>query len=406
MAISDINAYAHLTDADVEALRVELDQIRRDIESDRGVRDATYLRRTITAQRAMEVVSRIILLRSDNRLCWISGTALLSVAKMIENMELGHNVMHGQWDWMNDPEVHSTSWEWDIVCHSSHWKHSHNFIHHKYTNVLDMDHDVGYRVLRVTRDQPWVPKQLFQPVINIVLALLFEWGIGLHDIELKEVIKGNKSVEEAQPQLFGKKIVRQVFKDYVFFPLLSGRNARSTLKANLTANIVRNLWTYVVIFCGHFPDGAEKFTMAELEDETPGQWYLRQMLGSANFDAGPVMAFMSGNLCYQIEHHLFPDLPSNRYAEIGERVRELCEKYDLPYTTGSLAHQYWQTFRTINKLSLPDRFLTATADDAPETASERRFGDTHSRGRSDGVTRRRGLLTAIRHSRERLALRR
>ena len=39
--------------------------------------------------------------------------------------------MHGQWDWMNDPEVHSTSWEWDITGPSAHWKHTHNYIHHK-----------------------------------------------------------------------------------------------------------------------------------------------------------------------------------------------------------------------------------------------------------------------------------
>ncbi len=49
------------------------------------------------------------------------------------------------------------------------------------------------------------------------------------------------------------------------------------------------------------------------------------MLGSANFRAGKLMRFMSGNLSHQIEHHLFPDLPSNRYEEIGVRVRELCE---------------------------------------------------------------------------------
>ena len=99
---------------------------------------------------------------------------------------------------------------------------------------------------------------------------------------------------------------------------------------------MRNLWSYTVIFCGHFPDGAEKFTVEEFEDETPHEWYLRQMLGSANFKAGPLMAFMSGNLCYQIEHHLFPDLPSNRYAEMSVRIKALCEKYELPYTTGSL----------------------------------------------------------------------
>ena len=97
------------------------------------------------------------------------------------------------------------------------------------------------------------------------------------------------------------------------------------------------------------------------------------MLGTANFNAGPVMAFLSGHLCHQIEHHLFPDLPSNRYAEIAVRVRALCDKYDLPYTTGPLARQYLLTWRTIHKLALPDRFLTATSDDAPETASERKF---------------------------------
>ena len=129
----------------------------------------------------------------------------------------------------------------------------------------------------------------------------------------------------------------------------------------------------MVIFCGHFPDGAEKFSADVLEHETRGEWYLRQILGTANFNAGPVLAFASGNLCYQIEHHLYPDLPSNRYAKIAERVRAVCAKYDLPYTTGSLARQYLLTLRTIHKLALPDRFLIATSDDAPETASERKF---------------------------------
>jgi NADPH-dependent stearoyl-CoA 9-desaturase len=70
------------------------------------------------------------------------------------------------------------------------------------------------------------------------------------------------------------------------------------------------------------------------------------MLGTANFRAGPVLAFLSGNLYYQIEHHLFPDLPSNRYAQIAARVRAVCTNYDLPYTTGPLARQYLLTLRT------------------------------------------------------------
>jgi fatty acid desaturase len=73
------------------------------------------------------------------------------------------------------------------------------------------------------------------------------------------------------------------------------------------------------------------------------------------------MAFLSGNLCYQIEHHLFPDLPSNRLAQIAQRVQAVCATYDLPYTTGSLARQYLLTLRTISKLALPDRFLGGAA---------------------------------------------
>jgi NADPH-dependent stearoyl-CoA 9-desaturase len=152
-----------------------------------------------------------------------------------------------------------------------------------------------------------------------------------------------------------------------------------------------------VIVCGHFTDGAEKFTPSVLEGETKPEWYLRQMLGTANFRAGRVLAFMSGNLCYQIEHHLFPNLPSNRYPEIAERVRTLCITYDLPYTTGPLLRQYLLTVRTICKLALPDRLLFATSDEAPETASENRFRNVAKPSHLSGVgndVRRHGLATA------------
>src|SRR6202453_3616082 len=191
---------------------------------------------------------------------------------------------------------------------------------------------------------------------------------------------------------------RPTGKDYLLFPALGGRRWRRVLFGNAVANLLRNLWAYAVICCGHFADGAEKFTPDTLEGETTPQWYLRQILGSANFRAGPVMAFMSGTLCYQIEHHLYPDLPSNRYAQIAQRVRAVCAKYDLPYTTGPLAYQYLLTLRTIIKLALPDRFLRATSDDAPETASEDRFDSLMTRPGlgANPTARRRGLATGNR----------
>ena len=375
MAISDIKAYAHLSPQDVEELGRELDQVRKDVEESRGAADEAYIRRVIALQRGLAAAGRTTLFASMYPPAWFAGTTMLALSKIIENMEIGHNVIHGQWDWMNDPEIHSSTWEWDMVCPSDQWKHSHNVTHHTWTNIVGKDRDVGYGLLRITRDYRWKPKNLAQPLIYVALATLFEYGIAFHDIDVSAVKKGKKSKERAREQLkeMGRKIRRQVLKDYVLFPLLTGPAAVTTLSANITANIVRNLWSNAVIFCGHFPDGAEKFTLEEYERETHAEWYLRQMLGSANFHGGRLMSFMTGNLNYQIEHHLFPDLPSNRYAELSVRIREICDRYGIPYTTGPFLVQYGQTLRTMLKLSLPDSLLTATSDDAPETASEKKW---------------------------------
>src|ERR1700751_1921482 len=177
MAITDVPAFAHLTDADIANMAVELDAIRRDIEDSRGERDARYIRRTIAAQRVLDVAGRLLLAGSSKRWAWGAGTATLGLAKIIENMEIGHNVMHGQWNWMNDPEIHSTTWEWDMSSASKHCISAHTFQHHKYTNILGMDDDVGYFILRVTRDQRWERYNIGNMLFNALLALGFEWGI-------------------------------------------------------------------------------------------------------------------------------------------------------------------------------------------------------------------------------------
>ena len=266
-----------------------------------------------------------------------------------------------------------------------------------------MDHDVGYGVLRVTRDQRWTPFNLGNLLFNTILAIGFEWGIGLQPLELERFFKGqsDRAATLVRMREFSIKAGRQMVKDYVAFPALTllspWATYTSTLTADALANVIRNVWSNAVIFCGHFPDGAEKFTKTDMVGETNGEWYLRQMLGSANFEAGPALRFMSGNLCHQIEHHLYPDLPSNRLHEISARVREVCDKYDLPYTTGSFLVQYGKTWRTLAKLSLPNKYLLDSADDAPETRSERMFLELGPEfAETDPVTgRRRGLKSAI-----------
>ncbi len=365
------NPIAHLSAEDIETLGRELDAIREQVLASRGERDSAYIRKVIDAQRRIELASRAILLFSLFPPAWLAGTVGLSVSKILENMEIGHNVMHGQWDWMRDSKIHSTSWEWDNASPSDMWKHSHNQIHHTFTNVLGRDNDLGYGIMRVDEDQRWSPFYLGQPLYNFVNACIFEYGIAAYDLEIGKVIKGRKDKALLKKQLgavFGK-IKKQATRDYLVHPLLSGPSALTTLGANVTANLVRNLWTHSVIMCGHFPEGVETFEKSSIEGETRGEWYLRQMLGAANLTGSDLLHLMTGNLSFQVEHHLYPDLPSNRYKEIAPKIQELFERYGLTYATGPMPKQLASAWGKVFRLALPNDFLSKATAAAAESAS-------------------------------------
>lgn len=353
----------NLSDEQVQRFGAEIEALRGRIMSTLGERDARYIRKVIKAQRWLEIGGRGLLFAGILPPAWLAGTAMLGVAKIIENMEIGHNVMHGQWDWMRDPQIHSSTWEWDTVCPSSDWKHSHNHMHHKWTNVVGMDRDVGYGILRMSEEQEWTPYNLGQPLWNLLLAVFFEWGVALHDLETEKLASGEKTWKESVPFLKGvwKKVKKQTLKDYVLFPLLAGPFFLPVLAGNFSANIIRNLWTYMIIFCGHFPEGVTHFTPKDVENEDQARWYIRQLLGSANIRGGKLMHLMSGNLSFQIEHHLFPGMPSNRYAEAAIEVEKICQKYGLPYNAHGLGRQFGTTLARVFRLSLPSRRDTVTA---------------------------------------------
>jgi linoleoyl-CoA desaturase len=128
---------------------------------------------------------------------------------------------------------------------------------------------------------------------------------------------------------------------------------RRAAAANACANLARNVWAYAIIFCGHFPDQTYTYSPAEVEDETRGGWYVRQLTGAANIEGSPLFHVASGNLGYQVEHHLFPDMPSTRYAEIAPQVKDICERHGLPYNSGPFLEQLGMVQRTILRLAFP-----------------------------------------------------
>jgi linoleoyl-CoA desaturase len=355
-ATTSTNPLHRLTPEQIEEIGKAFDEIGDEVRADLGERDAKYIRSIIDFHRRLGAISRIMLMASRYPPALVLGTVGLSTAKILENMEIGHNVLHGQWDWMNDPNIHSSTWDWDTASPAAAWKHSHNYIHHTYTQIVGKDKDVGYEIMRIDPKQKWHPFYLGQPLYNLLLMAFFEWGVASHDLDLEAIRKGTKSKKQLRDELkaMGVKARRQIVKDYIAFPALSGRKGfKRTFWANFTANIVRNLWSHAIIFCGHFPDQAYTFTEDEVVDETRGGFLVRQLLGAANIEGSPAFHVMSGNLGYQVEHHLFPDMPSSRYAEIAPRVKAICEKYDLPYNTGPFLQQWLMVQRTIIRLAFP-----------------------------------------------------
>ena len=374
-----------LTDEQIEAFGNELEAIRNEVFDSRGDRDRAYILKVIKTQRTMAVSARFIIYLSlffipawgHALAAWPVmltilglGVFMLGIAKILENMEIAHNVLHAQWDWMKDPEIQSNTWEWDTMSPSDRWMHSHNVVHHTWTNVLEKDLDVGYGIMRVTPMQKWKPAFLLQPIYFILLMLLFEEGVAVHEQAIDDHLKGKNKLKDFTPLLkrIGYKVWRQVAKDYIAWPLAAALVAIPisfyvpfspllvfgiVAGANAVANLIRNIRAFTIIFCGHFPAGAHNFTLEQVEGETRGRWYLRQMLGSCNIEGGKLFHILSGNLSHQIEHHLFPDMCSNRYQEVAPRVRALADRYGIPYNSASLFRQFGTTWLNNLRLAFP-----------------------------------------------------
>src|ERR1700761_9361904 len=261
-----------MTEAQIEQLGAELDELRNRVVADLGERDVECTRKLIKIQRGLEILGRVLLEVGWLPPAWLGGVAALSLSKILDNMEIGHNVMHGQYDWMKDPALDSKRFEWDTACPGDQWRHSHNYMHHTHTNVLGKDRDIGYGILRMSEDQPWRPRDLGNPVAATLLALLFPWGGAVHDLEFERIEAGEITLADKRDILRAvwEKGRRQVLKDYVVFPLLAGPSAPFVLTGNLTANLTRNVWSFMIIFCGHFPEGTQEFSEDEVADETRG----------------------------------------------------------------------------------------------------------------------------------------
>ena len=347
-------------------LRAELDALRQEYASKIGRTDADYIHCIRTVARSARLAGRLLVHFSLEPVSWSAGIAALAVYKVLENMEIGHNVLHGQYDFMRDPSLASATYEWDMVATAKSWKRAHNATHHVFTNVIGRDRDFGYNAFRFSDDVPWRPFHLVQPLLSPLSGLFLEYSIGAYDLGLLDAL-GPPSARGAGPRRrpagevvrdlwsFVRKAARRSVVEYVLFPALAGPFAAKVLVGNALADALRNGWAYAVIYCGHLTERTATFSEEDLATEDRAGWYARQVKGSSNFEASRIVHVLSGHLGFQIEHHLFPNIPAWRYPEMAPRVRAICERHGLPYATGSLGAQFASAMRRLVRFAVPRR---------------------------------------------------
>ena len=294
---------AHLTAEDIEALGRELDAMRQEVLDSRGASDAAYIRKVIDVQRKLELGSRAVLLvLASSRRPGSSAPPACRVAKILDNMEIGHNVLHGQWDWMRDPKIHST----DLGVGQRHPGRAVEAQPQRAAPHLHQRDRQGQRPRlrhharrRGPALDPGLPRPAALELPQRVLLRVRHRGLRPR---ARQARSRGKRRQGASSSANGKQGAAQDpaarrRKDYVRAPAAVRPVVPATPSPPTpTANFVRNVWTHSVIMCGHFPEGVETFARASIEGETRGEWYLRQMLGSANISGSKAMHLMTGNL--------------------------------------------------------------------------------------------------------------
>jgi fatty acid desaturase len=281
----------------------------------------------------------------------------LANAKILDNMEIGHNVMHGQYDWTGDPALNSQNLRMGHCLR----RRAMAALAQRHPPHLHQHPGQGPRpgLLAAAHDRraaleaaPLVPAA-GQPDAG----LGFQYGVGSHDLEIGKYTHGAMPKAEFKARLdrFLSKVGKAVVQGLPAVPGAGVVERAAGAGRQFCANLIRNLWTYVIIFCGHFTDGVAIYREEDTRNETRGDWYLRQLSGSSNLTGGRFFHIMSGHLSHQIEHHLFPDMPAHRYPEVAPKIQALCEKYGLFYNTGGLFKQYLSVMKRILTHTLPPR---------------------------------------------------
>ncbi len=354
--------------------------IKQKHRNDLGEKDVRYIKGIRRYSRIFEAIGRGLIWCLPGPLALL-GVPFLFLHRNLEAIEIGHNVLHGQYDsFENIPQFHSKKFRWKAPMDEASWRQEHNGIHHVHTNVYEIDPDLNHGFLRTNSKTPhnkWHHFQLPIYLFFVYPTMLYNFdaqNLGANDkFREQRFPLGNKgyatfenveNLSEADIKKRHRRAVWRVWiKEYALFPLLAlltGYGFFKVFLANMLADALNNYWIALTIQATHLTEPLQP------EDalKNKGKWYVSQLDSSVNFEGTRWQSILWGHLNYQVEHHLFPDIPAHRYPDMAIEVKAVCEKYNLPYKSNK---NWWQAIR--NYMGVLWRFSFKDATPSTEDMS-------------------------------------
>lgn len=332
-----------------DAIQAAFDQLQARYRARLGPADVRYIKRLRLFSRIFEALGRGLIWFGFEPLSWALGVLLLFLHRNLESIEIGHNVLHGQYDCFPEiPEFHAHNFRWKSPIDEEGWRREHNNMHHVFTNVYAQDPDLTHGILRTNERLPWNPWHRFQfPIYLLYFYPFMTYKFNAQNLgfnrpfidkhfpspegyaELNYVIDGGDDTALRKRDFRAK--ARVIVKEYYLFPLLALFTGYSYLRvvfANLLADVLNSLWMTFTLQSSHFTQPLQP----ENTLEHKGKWYESQIQATINFKGHfRWQSILWGHIDYQIEHHLFPDLPSRYYPQMASEVQAICREYGIDY---------------------------------------------------------------------------
>jgi len=363
-------AYADYRDVDQGQLEKDIDAIKITIGS-RTEEDFHHLLKLEAWGRGATIggfaiiVAIIVLDYSDVTLhpfvFWFFGVfaaLLIGIGNVGRWANVTHPILHGAYDKVpNIPYRYtkkgyasgSRRWiDWLDWIKPDAWTYEHNIMHHYHLGELD-DPD------NVERNLTWLHDLKMPMFFKYATVYTFAafWKIAYYAPNTLRILENKERLRNKQPVMLGFELTpftkngRELCSSYylpyglfqfVFLPLLFypfGMEAVwNVLIILLLGELFANLHSFLVIVPNHSAEDIYQFSTPH---KNQGEYYLRQIMGSVNYNTGSdLIDFAHGFLNYQIEHHLFPDMPHSFYQKMQPIVKEICKKHNLEYRQDSV----------------------------------------------------------------------